>query len=101
MIMASVSIILEGIVTAVKSTRNLANDIQSQHGKLLFHRNLGLAISKRCEPLQKLVHAFIEGWKECLQVATGQGAQESYTFVLQHWLWYWHFSGKSWLRINE
>jgi len=75
--MASVSIIL--LALSQLSTRNLANDIQSQHGKLLFHGNLGLAISKRCEPLQKPVHTFIEGWKECLQVATGQGAQESYT----------------------
>ena len=49
--------------------RYLADDVHSDGSKLLLHRNLGLTISKRPEPLQKLVHTLIEDWNETFEVA--------------------------------
>ena len=48
----------------------LADDTKSKSSKLLLHGNLGLAIGKRPESLQKLVHTLVEEWKETFEVAS-------------------------------
>ena len=48
----------------------LADDAESQSGKLILHWNLCLAISKRPEPLQKLVHTLIEGGNQTFEIAS-------------------------------
>ena len=49
--------------------RYLADYVHSDPSKLLLHGNLGLAISKRPESLQKLVHTLVEDWNETFEVA--------------------------------